>query len=68
MSGPESTAILLGVRTYYEELSMGMRREVGAMWPGWDDLNSEQVTAWTLAYASNVEISVRLAQAVTVMS
>lgn len=63
-----SQAVVLGARTYYEEFSERMRGAGQDSWPEWDELNSSQLEAWMLAYASAVEMGTRLGVAVRRMA
>lgn len=55
------------VQDFYEAMVDGMQAEdpiQAAMMPTWGDLSSEQVHAWTLAFASTLETGARMGHAI----
>lgn len=60
-----NTSILDGVRGYYDQfVKLSIAENPTADWmPAFDALTAEQARAWMLAYASNIELSVRIADA-----
>lgn len=64
MTTQDNTSIVDGVRGYYEAAARLAAKEMpDKLWPGFDDLDSGQMRAWMLAYASNIELGVRITEA-----
>lgn len=70
MATPEpNTSIVDGTRSYYEQFSAGVLAErPNEPLPAFDDLTSDQARTWMLAYAANIELAVRIADAVLAVS
>jgi len=64
MTQPSSnTSVIDGTRLYYEQFAAPMAAE-GVPIPAFGDLTADQARLWMLAYAVNVEMSVRVADAI----
>lgn len=59
---PDGGLIGRSAAAYYEDFRSKMAAENMAV-PVWADLDEEQATAWTLVFASTVELAARLAHA-----
>lgn len=59
-----NNSIIDGVRGYYDQfVVLSIADRPALTMPAFDDLSSGQARAWMLAYAANVELSVRIADA-----
>lgn len=66
MSAPQqgSTAIMEGVRNFYADWWALMVAEGQPNPPLFDELDSETLNAWMLAFSSTVEVAARMAAAI----
>lgn len=59
-----NTSIIDGAQSFYESAARLAATEMpGAAWPTWPDLTADQLRAWLLAYAANIEVAVRMGDA-----
>lgn len=64
MKTQDNTSIIDGVRGYYEASARLAAKDMPDWpWPSFADLDSDQLRAWMLAYASNIELGVRITEA-----
>lgn len=60
-----SPSVISGPRLYYEEfVALSVADRPTLAMPAFDDLTSDQVRVWMLAYVANIELSIRIADAV----
>lgn len=65
MNTQDNNSIIDGVRGYYEAAARLAVKEMpdAGRWPSFADLDADQLRAWMLAYASNIELGVRITEA-----
>lgn len=64
MSDQKNTAIVDGVRAFYDQTAHKAVVELpDTDWPTFDELDGAQARAWMLAYAATIEAAVRMGEA-----
>lgn len=59
-----NTAVIDGVRGFYAVyVGIAAKEMPDTTWPAFDELTTDQLRAWMLAYAATCELSVRIADA-----
>ena len=60
-----NTSLIDGTRSYYEQfVKAAAVDQPDRPMPAFDDLTSDQARAWMLAYAANIDLAVRISDAV----